>query len=153
MQAIWNDRVIANSDATATMHGYAYFPRAAVRMDLLRPSPKTEPAPILQVAATSTWIAYNEWGGSNHYEGITGPGRNLYSSHLSTQRPWTRGFPFLPVGAPRIPLREPPRMGAAPRYPHMEWAYANGYSKKYTSAGWASYDRYFLRWAEGAIGI
>lgn len=105
-------------------------------------------APILQVAATSTWIAYNDWGGSNHYEGITGPGRNLYSPYLSTQRPWTRGFAFLPVGAPRIPVREPLRQGAAPRYPHMEWAYANGYSKKYASAGWASYDRHFCRWAE-----
>jgi hypothetical protein len=117
---------------------------------ILRPSPEDARAPILQVAATSTWIAYNEWGGSNHYEGITGPGRDLYSPHLSTQRPWTRGFAFLPVGAPRIPLREPPRLGAAPRYPHMEWAYANGYSKKYASAGWASYDRHFLRWAEAA---
>ncbi len=117
---------------------------------IIRASPTAEPAPILQVAATSTWIAYNDWGGSNHYEGITGPERNLYSPRLSTQRPWTRGFAFLPVGAPRIPTREPLRMGAAPRYPHMEWAYANGYSKKYASAGWASYDRHFLRWAEGA---
>ena len=105
-------------------------------------------APILQVAATSTWIAYNDWGGSNHYEGITGSGRNLFSPTLSTERPWTRGFAFLPVGAPRIPVREPLRQGAAPRYPHMEWAYANGYSKKYASAGWASYDRHFCRWAE-----
>ncbi len=37
---------------------------------------------------------------------------------------------------------------APPRYPHMEWAYANGYSKKYASAGWASYDSHFFRWAE-----
>jgi hypothetical protein len=63
-------------------------------------------------------------------------------------RPWTRGFAHLPLGAPRIPVREPLGQGAAPRYPHMEWAYANGYSKKYASAGWASYDRHFLRWAE-----
>ncbi len=105
-------------------------------------------APILQVAATSTWIAYNDWGGSNHYEGITGPNRNQYSPRLSTMRPWTRGFGFLPIGAPRIPVREPLRQGAAPRYPHMEWAFANGYSKKYASAGWASYDRHFCRWAE-----
>jgi hypothetical protein len=108
----------------------------------------TAAASILQVAATSTWIAYNDWGGSNHYEGITGSGRNLFSPTLSTERPWTRGFAFLPIGAPRIPVREPLRQGAAPRYPHMEWAYANGYSKKYASAGWASYDRHFGRWAE-----
>jgi hypothetical protein len=30
----------------------------------------------------------------------------------------------------------------------MEWAYANGYSKKYASAGWASYDSHMFRWAE-----
>jgi hypothetical protein len=56
----------------------------------------------------------------------------------------------LPEGAPRVPFRTPPVMGAALRHPHVEWAYANGYSKKYASAGWASYDRHFMRWAEGA---
>jgi hypothetical protein len=35
------------------------------------------------------------------------------------------------------------------RYPYMEWAYAYGYSKKYASTGWASYERHFARWAEG----
>ncbi len=30
----------------------------------------------------------------------------------------------------------------------MEWAYATGHSKKYASAGWASYDSHFFRWAE-----
>ena len=34
------------------------------------------------------------------------------------------------------------------RYPYMEWAYAYGYSKKYASAGWASYERHFVCWAE-----
>ena len=38
----------------------------------------------------------------------------------------------------------------APRYPHMEWAYATGHSKKYASSGWASYDSHFFRWAERA---
>ena len=32
----------------------------------------------------------------------------------------------------------------------MEWAYANGYSKKYASAGWASYERHFIQWALAA---
>jgi hypothetical protein len=103
---------------------------------------------ILLVAATSTWIAYNDWGGSNHYDGITGPKSDQFSPVLSIERPWSRGFVVLPQGAPRIPLTTPPPIGAAPRYPHMEWAYANGYSKKYASAGWASYERHFVRWAE-----
>ena len=105
---------------------------------------------LLLIAATSTWIAYNDWGGSNAYEGITGATSQDYSPRLSIRRPYSRGFAWLPVGAPRIPLREPPALGAAPRYPHMEWAYANGYSKKYASAGWASYERPFVCWAEAA---
>jgi len=115
---------------------------------LLRASPGNE-APLLLVAATGTWTAYNDWGGSNHYEGITGPEGTLYSPVLSLDRPMSRGFVRLPLGAPRIPTREALALGAAPRYPHMEWAYANGYSKKYASAGWASYERPFLRWLEG----
>jgi hypothetical protein len=103
---------------------------------------------ILLIACTSTWVAYNDWGGSNFYEGITGDTGNQASPVVSTQRPFSRGFAWLPEGAPRIPLREPPRKGAAIRYPHMEWAYANGFSKKYASAGWASYERHFVHWAD-----
>ena len=116
---------------------------------LIRAAPGAE-APLLLVAATGAWAAYNDWGGSNHYEGVTGPDRNQYSPRVSMHRPFSRGFVVLPEGAPRVPFRTPPVMGAALRHPHVEWAYANGYSKKYASAGWASYDRHFLRWAEGA---
>jgi uncharacterized protein (DUF427 family) len=42
MKAIWHGRVIAESDRTHEVHGYHYFPRDAVRMDLLRKAPKTE---------------------------------------------------------------------------------------------------------------
>lgn len=105
---------------------------------------------ILQVAATGTWLAYNTWGGSNHYDGITGPNRNLWSPTVSTQRPWGRGFAILPPNAPRVPLEMtmPPR--AVPRHAHKEWAYATGHSKKYASAGWATYDSHFFRFAERA---
>ncbi|MBI4565525.1 MAG: DUF427 domain-containing protein [Planctomycetes bacterium] len=41
MKAIWNGQVVAESDRTVEMDGYRYFPRDAVRMDLLRPAPKT----------------------------------------------------------------------------------------------------------------
>ena len=107
-------------------------------------------APMLLVCATGTWLAYNCWGGSNAYEGITGPDGNSFSPVLSTQRPWTRGFCKLPEGAPRaLPVAQQ-RPGEMVRYPYMEWAYAYGYSKKYASAGWASYERHFVRWAETA---
>lgn len=109
----------------------------------------TTPPPLVLVCATGTWLAYNCWGGSNHYEGITGPGGDAFSPIVSTQRPWTRGFCKLPQGAPRALTECPPQPGDMVRYPYMEWAYAYGYSKKYASAGWASYERHFARWAEG----
>ena len=40
MQAIWNDVVVAESSQTRDMKGYTYFPRAAVRMDLLTSVPR-----------------------------------------------------------------------------------------------------------------
>jgi uncharacterized protein (DUF427 family) len=42
MKAIWHDQVIAESDRTLEVGGYRYFPRDAVRMDLLHAVPKTE---------------------------------------------------------------------------------------------------------------
>ena len=41
MQAIWRGQVIAESDRTLEVGGYRYFPREAVRMDLLQVTPKT----------------------------------------------------------------------------------------------------------------
>lgn len=107
-------------------------------------------APTLLLCATGTWVAYNCWGGSNHYEGNCGEGGDEFSPVLSTQRPWTRGFCWLPAGAPRALPETPVRPGDMARYPYMEWAYAYGYSKKYASAGWASYERHFARWAEAS---
>lgn len=102
----------------------------------------------LLVCATGTWVAYNCWGGSSAYEGITGPQRSDFSPVLSTERPWTRGFCRLPEGAPRALPQRPQPPQEAIRYPYLEWAYAYGYSKKYASAGWATYERHFARWAE-----
>lgn len=41
MKAIWRGRVVAESDRTLEVDGYRYFPRDAVRMELLRATPKT----------------------------------------------------------------------------------------------------------------
>lgn len=41
MKAVWRGRVVAESDRTLEMDGYRYFPRDAVRMELLRAVPKT----------------------------------------------------------------------------------------------------------------
>lgn len=37
-RAIWNDTVIAESDACETVEGNKYFPASAVKAELLRPS-------------------------------------------------------------------------------------------------------------------
>jgi hypothetical protein len=117
---------------------------------IVKPRPGRRPGRVLQIAATGTWTAYNTWGGSSHYRGLTGPERNQYSPVVSIERPWCRGFVEFPADAPRVPVEFPVPPGVAPRYPHLEWAYATGYANKYASAGWASYDSHFLRWAERA---
>ncbi|MCR4268717.1 ThuA domain-containing protein [Nitratireductor sp. ZSWI3] len=133
---------------TLTAQGRDGRPIRCHHLFIVRPAPGAKPGRILQVAATGTWTAYNTWGGSNHYQGITGPKRNQYAPRVSIERPFCRGFVVLPHEAPRVPLEIVTPPAAAPRYPHMEWAYANGYSKKYASSGWASYDSLFFRWAE-----
>jgi uncharacterized protein (DUF427 family) len=41
MKAQWHDQVIAESDQSIELDGYYYFPPTAVRMELLKPAPKT----------------------------------------------------------------------------------------------------------------
>ena len=140
-------RAAASGNRRANEHHHLFIlrpPRAAT-LQRNNGAPRKR---LLLVAATATWTAYNDWGGSNHYEGITGPNRDQFSPVLSIHRPLAKGFVVLPINAPRIALTEPPAPMAPPRYPHMEWAYRHGYSKKYASAGWASYDRGFAHWAE-----
>ncbi len=136
-------RVAAGGNQGASEHHHLFIVRPPLRASQVAARPR-----LLLVAATASWTAYNDWGGSNHYEGITGPQRNLFSPVLSIHRPLAKGFVVLPSNAPRIALTDPPAPMAPPRYPHMEWAYRNGYSKKYASSGWASYDRHFVHWAE-----
>jgi len=135
---------------TLTAEGRQGAPIVSHHLFVIAPASGRRSGRVLHVAATGTWTAYNTWGGSNHYEGITGPNRNQFATTVSTQRPWCRGFVVLPEGAPRVPVEITLPPVTMPRYPHMEWAYATGHSKKYTSSGWASYDSHFFRWAERA---
>ena len=98
------------------------------------------------ILTTGTWCAYNDWGGSNHYQGLTGPQGADFAPHVSLLRPWAKGFVGWPADAPRIPHASP--LLAKPRYPHMEYARAKGVSKKYASSGWAAFERPFALWAE-----
>lgn len=115
---------------------------------VVRPTASSRRSRILLLLPTATWTAYNDWGGSNSYLGIDGDGSDRPSPVLSLDRPWTRGMVWLPEGAPRICADPIPDLGSAPRYPMKEWAYANGFGQYYAAAGWAQYDRHFVRWAE-----
>lgn len=103
---------------------------------------------FLFLLSTSTWMAYNDWGGSNSYDGIDGPNADQFSPILNIQRPWTRGLVWLPPGAPRLCDPEPRGAWEAPRYPTKEWAYTNGFAQYYASSGWAQFERHFTVWAE-----
>lgn len=109
-------------------------------------------ARVLIILTTGTWCAYNDWGGSNHYQGLIGPRQTDAAHEVSLLRPWTRGFVRWPEGAPRIPYASP--LLTRPRYPHMDFARARGVSKKYASSGWAAFERPFALWCEGqGIGL
>lgn len=45
VKAVWNDAVIADSDATVVVEGNHYFPVEAVRAELLQPSATTSRCP------------------------------------------------------------------------------------------------------------
>lgn len=102
----------------------------------------------LLVLSTATWAAYNDWGGSNAYDGVDGPDGNQFSPVLSLRRPWTRGLVWLPPGAPRLCDKVVRGPWEAPRYPTKEFAFTNGFAQYYASAGWAQFERHFVVWAE-----
>ena len=107
---------------------------------------------LVMVLTTGTWCAYNDWGGSNHYQGLVGDRQTDAAHDVSLLRPWARGFVAWPKGAPRIPHASP--LLTRPRYPHMEFARARGVSKKYASSGWVAFERPFALWCEGqGIGL
>ncbi|TJV42881.1 MAG: hypothetical protein E5Y16_08610, partial [Mesorhizobium sp.] len=64
---------------TLTADGRDGKPVRCHHLFIVIPQPGKKRGGVLQVAATGTWLAYNTWGGSNHYEGITGPNRDQYA--------------------------------------------------------------------------
>ena len=112
-------------------------------------APHARPGRIVLVLPTSTLLAYNDWGGANHYRGMgNDPRDDAGSPVLSTLRPIGRGLLRKPDGAPREADHGDLPVGGIPRYPAYEWARLNGYCRHHADAGWATYDRYFAIWAE-----
>lgn len=98
---------------------------------------------------TSTLLAYNDWGGANHYRGIgDDPRQPIPSPVVSTQRPIGRGMLRQAENAPRMAHKDIPGPGAVPRYATLEFARAQGYTRHYADAFWGTYERPFVVWAE-----
>ena len=93
-----------------------------------------DPAPILLVLSTTTWNAYNDWGGPSLYTGGT---------RVSFERPLAPGFLVKPEPARRKMQPEPDREG---RW-FFEWAEPLGLSVWSGGAGWWNWERVFVRWA------
>ena len=94
-----------------------------------------DPAPILLVLSTSTWNAYNDWGGPSLYTGGT---------RVSFERPLARGFLTKPEPARRKMQPTTDRDGRC----FFEWAEPLGLSVWSGGAGWWNWERPFVRWAE-----
>ena len=94
----------------------------------------SEPADALLVLSTTTWSAYNEWGGPSFY---IGGGRVS-----SAQRPLPRGF---------LHKEDPERYRVA-RFRSLSAeeraAVRRRYSPWCVAAGWANWEWLFVRWAE-----
>jgi hypothetical protein len=101
---------------------------------VVRPSP-SRPAPIVLILSTATWNAYNDWGGPSLYTGGT---------RVSFERPLARGFLHKPEPARRKMQPHLDREGLW----YFEWAEPLGLSVWSGGAGWWTWERPFLAWAE-----
>ena len=102
---------------------------------VVRPTPGRATAPTILVLSTSTWNAYNDWGGPSLYTGGT---------RVSFERPLARGFLDKPQ-----PMRRKmqPELDREARW-YFGWAEPLGLSVWSGGSGWATWERDFVRWAE-----
>jgi hypothetical protein len=102
---------------------------------VVRPGGSGPRADTILVLSTTTWNAYNDWGGPCLYTGGT---------QVSFERPMARGFLDKPEPVERKMQSVPDR--EAMHYIH--WARERGLSDWSGGAGWFQYERPFVRWAE-----
>jgi len=100
---------------------------------VVRPD-RSDPAPAILVLSTTTWHAYNDWGGPSLYTGGT---------RVSFERPLANGFLVKPEPIGRMMQLEPDREAMGFR----NWARPLGISDWCGGAGWFTYERAFTRWA------
>jgi hypothetical protein len=97
----------------------------------------THPAPILLVLSATTSAAYNDWGGQSLYTGGT---------HVSFERPLARGFLRKPEPAERKAEAVPDREALG----YFAWAEEHDVSPWSGGAGWWTWERPFVAWAEAS---
>jgi hypothetical protein len=97
--------------------------------------PAATRAPILLVLSTSTANAYNDWGGPSLYTGGT---------RVSFERPLARGFLAKPEPAARKAQALPDREALG----YFAWASEHDLSPWSGGAGWWTWERPFVAWAE-----
>jgi hypothetical protein len=100
------------------------------------------PAKALLVVATNTYNAYNTWGGRSLYTG---------GKQVSFDRPFGRGQIFREAVERDDRKSRPTRWGEEPDIDGVHynaWRAANGYAAFAGSAGWFTFERRFVEWAE-----
>jgi hypothetical protein len=101
---------------------------------VIRPA-RAKHAPLLLVLSTTTYNAYNDWGGPSLYTGGT---------RVSFERPMAKGFLVKPEPIGRMMQSEydPEAEG------YRRWARPLGLSDWSGSSGWWNWERPFVHWAE-----
>ncbi|MGD0854138.1 MAG: N,N-dimethylformamidase beta subunit family domain-containing protein, partial [Acidimicrobiales bacterium] len=94
-------------------------------------------ARIVLALSTNTWHAYNDFGGTNLYNGGT---------HVSMKRPMAAGYLHKPLGKGRrvTGTGAPDPQNAA----HVGYVQLNHLSNWAGSAGWPDWEHPFIAWAE-----
>jgi hypothetical protein len=109
---------------------------------VVRPAERS--SDVLFVLATNTWNAYNNWGGRSLYTG---------GHEVSFDRPWGRGMLLRPE-AGEADRKSPTRLPHQPPDIHGDryqaFRFEHGFPGYIGSAGWFTYERRFVEWAEGA---
>ncbi len=122
--------LLTGEDAGRTVQDRAFV--------VVRPPPTSDRAMLL-VLGTNTWHAYNDFGGTNLYNGGT---------QVSLQRPMAAGYLFKPPGlGRRVTSVHPPDPQIAA---HVGYLTINRLSGWAGSAGWPNWEQPFIAWAEGA---
>lgn len=96
----------------------------------------------LLVLATNTYNAYNNWGGRSLYTG---------GHQVSFDRPFGRGMLVRPHTERDDRKSRPTHAGEDPDVDgvvYQEYRFAHGYPGYMSSAGWFTYERRFVEWAE-----